>query len=163
MGLDIGLKLNKEVASAALRDKFYSTNTANTADDIYCMSRGYCNLILSKHSPESEELVAELSKALAFDCGFLQEPKVNHYEEDEETKFQFGWVNSTQFLDNLKKVKALMHDKTGFSANMNLSEAWKQYFGGQDPHSFSQDVENIIEIIDVANAQGTTELCYSVG
>ena len=163
MGFDIGLKLNKEIASDGLRNKFYSWNTENTSDDIYCLSRGFCNMILSQHYDDSEPVISELNEVLGYDCSFIQEPKVNHNEEDEETRFKFGWANSVQFLDNLKKVKTLIQDNSDFSKNIELSEDWKYYFSGQDEDCFPQDIDNLIEVIEIGNSQGVTEICYSVG
>jgi hypothetical protein len=163
MGLDIGLKLNKAIASDKLRNQFYNWSTENTSDDIYCLSRGYCNLVMSKHYADSEPLITELNKVLEADCSFIQEPKVNHYEEDEVTKFQFGWISSTQFLDNLKYVKSLIQNKSDFSSRMNLNDDWKYYFGGQDEYCFSQDIDNLIEVIEIGNLQGVTKVCYSAG
>ena len=163
MGMDIGLKLNKVITSDQLRNKFYSWNTENTSDDIYCLSRGFCNMILSQHYNDGEPVISELNEILEFDCSFIQEPKANHNDEDAETRFQFGWVNSVQFLNNLRKIKTLIQDNSDFSKNIDLNEDWKYYFSGQDDDCFPQDIDNLIEVIEIGNSQGVTEICYSVG
>jgi hypothetical protein len=118
---------------------------------------------MSKHYSDSEPLITELNKALEVDCSFIQEPKVNHCEEDEETKFQFGWVSSSQFLGNLKNVRSLIQNNSDFSKKMNLNENWQDYFSRQDEHCFLQDIYNLIKIIEISNFQGVNDICYSAG
>jgi cobalamin biosynthesis protein CbiG len=164
MSMDIGIKLNKEVSSDQLRDKFYSwEKETNISDDIYCLSPSYCGMVLSKHYENSEPIISELSKALNFDCTFIQEPKVNHNEEDEETRFQFGWVNSISFLDNLKNLKKAIDTNSEFQNKLNLKDEWKWYFDKKNIDTFSQEIDNLIEVLEVGNSQGVTEICYSVG
>jgi hypothetical protein len=119
--------------------------------------------VLSQHFDRGEPIISELSKVLGFDCKFIQEPKVNHIEEDEETRFQFGWVNSNSYLNNLKIVKTLVQSNSDMSSKIDLSEDWKYYFSGQDKYSFQQDIDHLIEVLEIGNLQGLTEICYSVG
>jgi hypothetical protein len=93
----------------------------------------------------------------------FQEPKVNHIEEDEDTRYQFGWVNSISYLNNLKIVKTLVQSNSDMSSKIDLSEDWKYYFSGQDKYSFQQDIDHLIEVLEIGNLQGLTEICYSVG
>jgi len=163
MGLDISIKLNIEIASEELRNKFYIWSNEYASDEIGCLSRDFCNMVLSQHSDSGEPIISELSKVLSFDCKFLQEPKVNHIEEDEDTRYQFGWVNSISYLNNLKIVKTLVQSNSDMSSKIDLSEDWKYYFSGQDKYSFQQDIDHLIEVLEIGNLQGLTEICYSVG
>jgi hypothetical protein len=164
MSFNIGLKLNKQVSSDILRDKFYSWETENnSSDDIYCLSPSYCGIVLSQHYEDSEPLIQELSSALSYDFKFIQEPKANHNEEDEETLFQFGWVSSTSFLDNLKNVRKVIDANPDFHSKLNLSDEWKWYFNNNNKDTFSQEINNLIEVLEIGNSQGVTEICYTVG
>lgn len=164
MSIDIGIKLNKEISSDELRDKFYPwEKETNLSDNIYCLSPSYCGMVLSQHYEDSEHIILELSNALNFNCKFIKEPKANHNEEDEETRFQFGWVDSTSFLENLKGLRLAIDANPDFHNKLNLNNEWKWYFNKNNKDTFSQEVDNLIEIIEVGNSQNVTEICYSVG
>ncbi len=163
MGLDIGLKLNKEVVSNDLKNQFYSWSDDDASDDIYCLSRGYCNLVLAQHFADSEPIIIELSRVLQFDCCFIDKPKANHCEEDEATRFQFGWVDSVQFLEKLIILKGLVDARPDFSKDLKLSNVLKYYFSKQEDGDFFEDISNLIKVLEIGNAQGVTEICYSVG
>lgn len=163
MSMSIGLKLNKVISSDILRDKFYSWETeTNKSDDIYCLSSGFCSIVMAKHFEESEPIISELSKSLNYDCTFIEEPKANHSEEDEETQFKFGWINSEIYLDNLKKIKIIIDTNSEFFKNLNLSSEWSWYFDNKNEDTFSQDIINLIEVIEIGNEQGVSEICYTV-
>lgn len=162
MGFDIGLKLNKEITSDELRKKLYSYENEKSTDNICCLSRGFCNMVLSQFI-DDESIMPELSGKLNFDCSFLEEPKANHIDEDDETKFQFGWVDSSLFLENLKELKKALDNNPTFYENLDLEEDWQYYFNKENEDCFYQDIQNIIEILEVANNQGVTELCYTIG
>lgn len=164
MSMDVGLKLNKEISSDTLRDKFYSWETEkNSSDDIYCLSPGFCSLALGKLFEDSEPIISELSKALNFECNFIEEPKANHSEEDEETRFQFGWVSSTLYLENLKKMRTLIDTNPDFYTKLDLTNQWEWYFDKKNEGTFSQDIDNLIEVLEVGNSQGVIEICYTAG
>lgn len=162
MGFDIGLKLNKAIASDDIKKQFYPHDDENTNDEIFCLTRAYCNMILTQHFTDSEPIISELSRVLQFDCSFLEEPKANHSEEDESTRFQFGWVNSFHFLDNLMQLKDTIQTQPNFSKNLNLNYNWTYYFTKQEEEDFFKDIDNLIKVLEVAHSQGVTEICYSV-
>jgi hypothetical protein len=157
MGIDIGIKLNKKIASDDLKSKFYSYEEGNASDDICCLSRAFYSLVTK------DDIIDELNKVLKFDCTFLQEPKLNHVEENDDTKFQFGWVNSVLFLENLKEVKNRINLKSNYFEKMNLNSNWIYYFREQGNGYFIDDINNLIEVIEIGNIQGLTEICYSIG
>jgi phage pi2 protein 07 len=161
MGFDISLKLNKVIDATEIRDKF-APYVDNQSDSISCLSRGFCNLVLNQHFPDNEPLILELSKALEFNCSFIEEPKANHFEEDEETRFKFGWVKSDIFLSNLVKLNEQLELKPQFSKNLDLSSDWIYYFEEDEENNFRQDIRNLIGVIEICNQQEITEICYVV-
>ena len=162
MGLDISLKLNKQIESVELKNQFYAWNTNNSSDDICCLSRAYCGLMLMQFDSYGNEVVGELNRVLEFDCSFLQEPKPNHVDEKEDTLFKFGWVNTIEFLGNLKKLEKTLQMKPDFSQSLNVDANWKNYFNGQGRGTFFEDITNLIKVLEIGNEQGLTEICYVV-
>jgi hypothetical protein len=161
MGLDIGIKFNKEIVSKTLSDKF--SKSEEKLDNLYCLSRGYCHMIMMKEFSDGEPVIEELEKALDYDCSFIQEPKANHYEEGDDTLFQFGWVNSIDFLKDLTEVQKMLKINLHNLKKLNLEDNWVDYFNEKGEYGFKNDIDNLMEVLDIANKKGVTEICYTIG
>lgn len=159
MGLDISIKLNKKIKSDYLKEKYHLWT--DESDDIVCLSRDYCNLMLMQFEPENEQFFSDLNTTFGYDCSFLQKPKLNHPEESEETLFQFGWLKSNDFLEQLKQLKLVIENKRDFVPHVHWPLEWIEYFITEG--SFLINISNLIEVLEIGNQQGVTEVCYVIG
>jgi len=159
MGFDIGIRMNKKIESVYLKEKFHPWVEEDF--DFGCLSRGYCSLMLLQFESGNEELFIDLKNVFGYDCTFLQRPKVNHVEEGEDTLFQFGWEESKGFLAQLKELKLIIDSKQGFIKPPHWPLEWEEYFITDG--SFLKDIANLVEVLEVGNAEGVTEVCYVIG
>jgi hypothetical protein len=166
MGIDIGIKTNILLTKDRFSQKQFEFFNNEQDTFHFFTDRSFGHLIMNGfEDPEfefGETYLGILNQILQTDNSFLLEPKP-HWEEEEmeaEAPFAEGWVNSSYFFENLRKLKIKLLENPDFNTKMVCEEKDLQVYFGK---TFLNDIENFIQFLEIANQNGVTEITYSFG